>query len=82
MHLTLAAAEALVLDALKRNGVEEGNALSVSRALVAAEAAGQSGHGLRRAVAYASQAKSGKVDGVAKACDRDVALVRRSLVTR
>ena len=66
MHLTLAAAETLVLDALKRNGVEEGNALSVSRALVAAEAAGQSGHGLRRAVAYASQAKSGKVDGVAK----------------
>lgn len=66
MHLTLAAAETLVLDALKRDGVEEGNALSVSRALVAAEAAGQSGHGLRRAVAYASQAKSGKVDGVAK----------------
>jgi hypothetical protein len=27
-------------------------------------------------------ARSVKVDGVAKACDRDVALVRRSVVTR
>ncbi|MBB4230849.1 Ldh family oxidoreductase [Rhizobium mongolense] len=66
MHLTLAAAEALVIDALKRSGVEEGNSRSVARALVAAEAAGQGGHGLRRVVAYAAQAKSGKVDGIAK----------------
>lgn len=66
MHLTLAAAETLVIDALKRSGVEEGNARSVARALVAAEAAGQGGHGLRRVAAYAAQAKSGKVNGVAK----------------
>jgi (2R)-3-sulfolactate dehydrogenase (NADP+) len=66
MHLTLAAAETLVIDALKRSGVEEGNARSVARALVAAEAAGQGGHGLRRVAAYAAQAKSGKVNGIAK----------------
>src|SRR3546814_13174659 len=33
------------------------------RSLIAAEADGQSGHGLSRVAAYAGQAKSGKVDG-------------------
>jgi (2R)-3-sulfolactate dehydrogenase (NADP+) len=65
MHLTLAAAETLVFDGLTRNRVSEANARSVARALVAAEAAGQGGHGLRRVEAYSKQAKAGKVDGFA-----------------
>ncbi|KQV73110.1 Ldh family oxidoreductase [Rhizobium sp. Root1220] len=66
MHLTLAAAETLVFDALLRNRVDGSNARSVAKALVAAEAAGQGGHGLRRVEAYAMQARAGKVDGFAK----------------
>ncbi|WP_018901888.1 Ldh family oxidoreductase [Rhizobium sp. 2MFCol3.1] len=65
MHLTLAAAETLVFDGLTRNRVSEANARSVARALVAAEAAGQGGHGLRRVEAYSKQARAGKVDGFA-----------------
>ncbi|MEM9731947.1 MAG: Ldh family oxidoreductase [Pseudomonadota bacterium] len=41
------------------------NAASVAEALVAAELAGQNGHGLRRVASYVAQAKSGKVDGYA-----------------
>jgi (2R)-3-sulfolactate dehydrogenase (NADP+) len=66
MHLSLSAAHMLVVDALKRSGVDEAVAHSVATALVAAEAAGQAGHGLRRVQAYAAQAKAGKVDGRAK----------------
>lgn len=66
MKLTLAEAEALVVDALNRSGVNEANARSVARALVAAEAAGQGGHGLRRVEAYSAQARAGKVDGRAR----------------
>ncbi|MCD2473054.1 Ldh family oxidoreductase [Jiella sp. MQZ9-1] len=40
-------------------------AASVAHALVAAEAAGQGGHGLRRVTAYSAQSKVGKVDGFA-----------------
>jgi len=65
MKLTLAEAEALVVAALGRSGVNEANARSVARALVAAEAAGQGGHGLRRVEAYSAQARAGKVDGMA-----------------
>lgn len=65
MHLTLAAAETLVFEILTRNRVSEANARSVARALVAAEAVGQGGHGLRRVEAYAKQARAGKVDGFA-----------------
>ena len=66
MHLSLAEAETLVVAALRRNKVSDANARSVAVALVAAEAAGQSGHGLRRVPAYAGQAKVGKVDGFAQ----------------
>lgn len=66
MRLTIAAAEALVVDVLTGKGVAEANARSVARALVAAEAAGQGGHGLRRVPAYAAQAVAGKVDGQAR----------------
>lgn len=63
MKLSLDAAQSLVVGALMRSGVDAGNAASVARALVSAEAAGQGGHGLRRVPAYSAQAKAGKVDG-------------------
>ena len=65
MHLSLAEAETLVVEALQRTRVSADNARSVAVALVAAEAAGQGGHGLRRVPAYAGQAKAGKTDGFA-----------------
>jgi len=65
MHLSLAEAETLVVEALQRSSVSADNARSVAVALVAAEAAGQSGHGLRRVLAYAGHAKAGKTDGFA-----------------
>lgn len=65
MKLTLDEAETLVFGTLCRAGVTDTNAASVARALIAAEAAGQSGHGLRRVEAYSAQARAGKVDGQA-----------------
>ncbi|MFD1343016.1 Ldh family oxidoreductase [Litorisediminicola beolgyonensis] len=59
-------AEALVWQALIGAGVNEENAASVARALVAAEIDGQAGHGFSRVAAYAAQARSGKVDGTAR----------------
>ena len=58
--------ERLVAEAFQRADVGAAQAASVARALVAAEAAGQSGHGLRRVAAYAAQAKVKKVDGHAR----------------
>lgn len=58
-------AEALVAKALMANMVSERNALSVARALVAAEVDGQSGHGFARVAAYSAQSRSGKVVGAA-----------------
>lgn len=66
MHLSIAEAESLVAGALERSKVGATNARSVAIALVAAEAAGQGGHGLRRVPAYAAQSKAGKVDGFAE----------------
>ena len=51
---------------LTRCRTDQDNAKSVARALVAAEAEGQKGHGLSRVPTYAVQAKAGKVDGFAK----------------
>ena len=64
--LTLAQATELVVATLTRCRTEPGNARSVARALVAAEAEGLKGHGLSRLPTYAAQAKVGKVDGFAK----------------
>ena len=64
--LTLADAQDLVVRTLTRCKTEPENARSVARALVAAEADGQKGHGLSRLPSYAAQAKVGKVDGSAK----------------
>ena len=64
--LTLAEAQDLVVKTLTRCKTDAEIAASVARALVAAEAEGQKGHGLSRAPSYAAQAKVGKVDGFAK----------------
>ncbi len=56
-------AEDLVARILIASRTSEPNARSVARALVLAEADGQSGHGLSRVASYAAQARSGKVDG-------------------
>ncbi|RCK53601.1 sulfolactate dehydrogenase [Thalassospira profundimaris] len=63
MLLSLSDSRQLIIDALVRNNVSAENAASVATALVAAEASGQGGHGFRRVEAYATQARSGKVDG-------------------
>jgi (2R)-3-sulfolactate dehydrogenase (NADP+) len=64
-RLTLDEAERLVFDTLRANGTNESAARATARALVAAEADGQSGHGLSRVPSYALQARSGKVNGAA-----------------
>ncbi len=66
VRLPLAEAEALVARALRQSRTGERQAASVARALVAAEADGQAGHGLMRVASYAAQAASGKVDGFAE----------------
>ena len=63
--LSLTEAEQLVCRALRANCVSEDNARSTAKALIAAEADGQSGHGLVRVPSYAEQARVGKVDGSA-----------------
>lgn len=57
----------LISDALMRSNTSQANAASVAEALLAAELAGQGGHGLRRVGSYAAQAACGKVDGHAEA---------------
>lgn len=72
-RLTIEEAEALIVAALMANRVSPANAASVARALVAAEADGQKGHGFSRVAAYAAQARSGKVVGHAKPTIKKVA---------
>ncbi|MEM5492713.1 Ldh family oxidoreductase [Hoeflea sp. AS16] len=65
LTMTPEAITELVTGALMRSRTSRENAASVARALLAAELAGQNGHGLRRVEAYAAQARTGKVDGFA-----------------
>lgn len=64
--LSLPDLEALISAALVASNVNAANSASVARALTAAQADGQHGHGLSRVPSYAAQAKSGKVDGHAQ----------------
>lgn len=64
--LSLPDLEALISAALVASNVSSANSASVARALTAAEADGQKGHGLSRVPSYAAQARSGKVDGHAQ----------------
>ena len=63
VRLSLAEAEALACEALVASRTSPANARPTARALVAAEADGQAGHGLSRVPSYALQARAGKVDG-------------------
>ena len=65
-RLSVEEARALVVETLVRCNTSRENAAHVAEALVEAELAGQSGHGLRRLPSYAAQALSGKVDGHAR----------------
>jgi len=59
--LSVAEAEDLIRQALGAIGVPDGSAVSVARALVAAEAEGQVGHGFSRLADYAAQVQTGKI---------------------
>jgi (2R)-3-sulfolactate dehydrogenase (NADP+) len=63
--LDVAAAQALACDALIASRTSAASAASTARALTAAEADGQPGHGLSRVPTYALQSRAGKVDGFA-----------------
>ena len=65
-RVSIAEAEQLVKEAFLRNGVKEAVAVSVSTALVAAEAEGQLGHGFSRVKDYVAQVKSKKINVDAK----------------
>ncbi len=65
IRLSLADVEALAATALVASRVSPANAAVTARALVAAEADGQAGHGLSRVPSYALHARVGKVDGFA-----------------
>lgn len=64
--ISIADATDRIVGALTRCRTSAENASAVARALIAAELAGQPGHGLRRVAAYAAQAEAGKVDGYAQ----------------
>jgi (2R)-3-sulfolactate dehydrogenase (NADP+) len=61
----LAEAEALAVAAFVASRISAANGATVARALVAAEADGQGGHGLSRIPSYALHARCGKADGFA-----------------
>lgn len=63
MKFSIAQAEEFVSSIFEKNGVAQENARSVACAIVAAEAAGQGGHGVRRVPVYVSQLHVGKVNG-------------------
>ncbi len=65
VRLSLKAAEALAARALRASGASAAAAASTARALTAAEADGQAGHGLSRVASYAAQIRAGKIDGAA-----------------
>ena len=73
VRLSLAEAEALATAALVASRTSPENAGPTARALVAAEADGQGGHGLSRVPPYALHARVGKVDGFASPRLRQVA---------
>lgn len=64
-RLSLAEAETLARDALAAAGAAPGMAAATARALVAAEAQGQAGHGLSRVPQYAAFLRNGRADGAA-----------------
>ncbi len=78
VSLSVTDAQDLVVSILEHHQTSFENALHVAKALVAAEADGQRGHGLSRVPSYSAQSASGKVDGKAipVVVDRKSAAVR------
>lgn len=66
VRISINEANVLVSSAFTANGVPADTAASVARALVGAEAEGQSGHGFSRIDDYVAQVLSGKINGTAK----------------
>lgn len=66
-HLSMQQATDLVLRALVASGANDTMARSVARALVLAEAQGQSGHGLSRVAQYTTHLRNGRANGNAMA---------------
>ncbi|MEO0666243.1 MAG: Ldh family oxidoreductase [Pseudomonadota bacterium] len=62
--LSLSEAQTLLTAVFETSGVPTASAASVARALVAAEAEGQKGHGFSRVADYAAQVKSSKINGM------------------
>jgi (2R)-3-sulfolactate dehydrogenase (NADP+) len=62
---SLAELTALVARGLEKAGASAAMAAATARALVAAEAAGQGGHGLSRVALYADHVRSGRANGAA-----------------
>lgn len=65
VHYSLAGLHELIVEILVAHNTAQSNAELVAKALVAAEADGQKGHGASRIPSYAAQARSGKVNGQA-----------------
>jgi len=65
-RISLADAEALIYIALLAQGVGELAAMATARALVAAEAEGQVGHGFSRLEDYVGQVRTGKLNAAAQ----------------
>jgi (2R)-3-sulfolactate dehydrogenase (NADP+) len=63
MHLSLTEAETLARSALAIAGANADMAATTARALTAAEASGQAGHGLSRVPQYAAFLRNGRADG-------------------
>lgn len=72
VRISVAEATSLLTAAFQGSGIGEQVATSVARALVAAEAGGQAGHGFSRISDYVAQVKSGKIeaDAEVKVCRR------------
>ncbi|GAB5511314.1 MAG: Ldh family oxidoreductase [Hyphomicrobiales bacterium] len=66
VRISLKDGETLVTQAFLASGVPQVTAESVSRALIAAEAEGQSGHGFSRIDDYVAQVRSGKINADAQ----------------
>lgn len=73
VRISLDDGTALIAHAFVANGVPQVTADSVARALIAAEAEGQTGHGFSRVEDYIAQARSGKIKAGAVPVTRKVA---------
>lgn len=73
VRISIDEANVLVSSAFTANGVPADTAASVARALVGAEAEGQSGHGFSRIDDYVAQVLSGKIIGTARPSTTNVA---------